>query len=176
MINENNKGYTLLFAIIVSAMVLSIATFILSVSRKQFILTSAARESTLAIYAADSGIQCAVMGYQEGLFSTTTQFIITCEGQVYFPQPQELDGSTALALGLNASESVITTSELPLTIGLGCAMITIIDGRESAAPNRHKVIIESRGYNIYDDENSNIICPKKTPRTEERAIRLIYND
>jgi hypothetical protein len=33
------KGYTLLFSIIVSSIVLSIAAFILSVSRKQFILS-----------------------------------------------------------------------------------------------------------------------------------------
>src|SRR3989344_6514941 len=55
---KKNKGYTLLFAVLTAALVLGVTVFILSVSRKQFILSTTARESTFAIYAADSGIEC----------------------------------------------------------------------------------------------------------------------
>jgi hypothetical protein len=54
-----NKGYTLLFAVIVSAVVLSVGISILTISRKEFLLSSSARESTYAFYAADSGLECA---------------------------------------------------------------------------------------------------------------------
>lgn len=43
------KGYTLLFSVIVSSVILSIAAFILSTSRRQFILSSVARDSTMAV-------------------------------------------------------------------------------------------------------------------------------
>mgnify|MGYP001560333492 CR=1 FL=1 len=69
---NTKQGYTLLFSVILSLIVLSIAAFILSVSRKQFILSSAARDSTVAIYAADSGIQCATEAFFKDQLSTST--------------------------------------------------------------------------------------------------------
>jgi len=41
------RGYTLLFAVITASILLSIAVFIVSVSRKQFILASSARDFRL---------------------------------------------------------------------------------------------------------------------------------
>ncbi|HTK33373.1 MAG TPA: hypothetical protein VL335_02405 [Candidatus Paceibacterota bacterium] len=70
---KSEKGYTLLFAVIVSVLVLSIAAFILSVSRKQAILSSSARDSVYAFYAADSGLECAL----ENLYNTTNGLATT---------------------------------------------------------------------------------------------------
>jgi len=53
------SGYTLLFAVIISSLVLSVAMFILSVSKKQFQLATAARESMKASYNAKSARECA---------------------------------------------------------------------------------------------------------------------
>jgi len=69
---KSKQGYALLFSVIVSAIVLSIAAFILALARKQFILSSAARDSTVAVYAADGGIQCAVQAYYTGNLATGT--------------------------------------------------------------------------------------------------------
>ncbi len=52
------SGYTLLFAVIISSLVLSVAMFILSVSKKQFQLATAARESMKASYNAKSAREC----------------------------------------------------------------------------------------------------------------------
>ena len=56
---KNNKGYTLLFAVLVSALVLSVGISILNIGKKEFLLASSARESVTAFYAADTGIECA---------------------------------------------------------------------------------------------------------------------
>ena len=52
-------GYTLLFAMIVASIVLALGVSLLTVSRKEFILSSSATQSSKAFYAADSGIGCA---------------------------------------------------------------------------------------------------------------------
>ncbi len=55
------RGYTLLFAVLVASLALGVAVFILSVSRKQYILSAAARESMYSMYASDSGIECGAL-------------------------------------------------------------------------------------------------------------------
>lgn len=54
----NNRGYTLLFASITAGLVLGVAVFILSVSRRQAIIAALAKNSTYSMYAADSAIEC----------------------------------------------------------------------------------------------------------------------
>src|ERR1035437_2933646 len=93
--NHSNKilreqnGYTLLFAVLTASLVLSVAVFILSVSRGQYLLASTARESTYAIYAADSGLECAANIATS--LSTTTPIDVSmpCAGK----------SNTALATG-----------------------------------------------------------------------------
>lgn len=186
------KGYTLLFSIIVASVVLSIAVFILSVSRKQFILASVSRDSTMAIYAADSAIQCAIQSYLNVKFATST-FVgdppvlvpanasINCNGQI------ALSGyRTALTVEDFSIYNLANTTYLKVEVTnqpLGfynysnnsCALITIIQGYDATDNTKHKTIIEARGYS---DSNS-VPCSTASnynPRNVERAIRLIYND
>src|ERR1035437_9397628 len=56
---STSSGYTLLFAMIVASIVLPLGVSILTISRKEFALSSSATQSTNAFYAADSGIGCA---------------------------------------------------------------------------------------------------------------------
>ena len=83
-IRENQRGYTLLFAVLTASLVLGVAVFILSISRGQFLLASAARESTYAIYAADSGIECAASAVSGAEVSTSSGATIDmpCFGSV----------------------------------------------------------------------------------------------
>lgn len=184
------KGYTLLFSIIVSSVVLSIAAFILSVSRKQFILASISRDSTMAIYAADSAIQCAIQSYSKGQLSTSTlvngvitpsNVIINCNSNTasspYITAPQN-ESFSIYNLKNDATFRVEETDpNQPLAFNNSndsCAFITIIQGYD-ATNNGHKTIIEARGYS----NNYSPPCAPNSPynpRNVERAIRLIYND
>lgn len=55
-----NRGYTLLFAVLVSSLVLAIGLSILTLARKEFLLATSARDSSIAFYAADSALECAL--------------------------------------------------------------------------------------------------------------------
>ena len=57
---EGNGGYTFLFAVLVSSLVLAIGIAILNVSKKEFLLATSARDSSSAFYASDGGIECSL--------------------------------------------------------------------------------------------------------------------
>lgn len=54
------KGFSVLFASLTGSLVLAIGLAILSITIKQITLASAGRESQLAFYAADTGVECAL--------------------------------------------------------------------------------------------------------------------
>lgn len=57
---KNEKGFTLLFAVLVSVLVLAVGASIISIALKQVILSGAGRESQYAFYAANTGVECAL--------------------------------------------------------------------------------------------------------------------
>src|SRR5689334_14001809 len=79
-ISSHKRAYTLLFAALTAAVVLGVAVFISSVSRKQFILASTARDSLFAIYNADSGIECAITNWASIIPPAGGSF--NCNGQI----------------------------------------------------------------------------------------------
>ena len=52
---KSTTGFTILYSVLVAALLLSIGLSIYNISIKQFILTSSAIDSQIAIYAADAG-------------------------------------------------------------------------------------------------------------------------
>jgi hypothetical protein len=156
MINKNikfNKGYTLLFAVIVSTLVLSVGISILNISKKEFLLSSSARESTKAFYAADSGLECAV--YHDFIKNS---FInppreINCNGQTIRPTRDVNKYSFDLHLG-----------------GDLCAKITVI--KDPLYTDFY-----SRGYNLgWGKVGVSTVntCDLPSPRRLERAIGYRY--
>lgn len=57
---KTTRGFTLLFAALVGALVLSVGLAILNITLKQMTLSSAGRESQQSFYSADSGVECAL--------------------------------------------------------------------------------------------------------------------
>ena len=169
-----NKGYTLLFAVITAVLVMSAAAFIISVSRKEFILTSTARDSTYAVYAADSGIECAVENMVAGNFSTSSRpTSITCGDKKYMPNAQAMPVTYTETMDHSSGTS---TFYLPLGADSGpCADIRVGLNSSYDSSGNYQVItiIESRGYNIgYNSSQNN--CSTAGPRKVERAFRLVY--
>lgn len=187
---SRNKGYTLLFAIIVASIVLSIAAFILQASRKQIVLSTVNRDSILAIYAADSAIQCMVQSYYEGLLSTSTVEQLTgnvvprnaqvnCLG---FSDDQIFTDQNFNGQGYNLkTDNGYSVSYLaePLYFDFNndtCALGYVYDGYDSTT-GKHKTIIEVRGYNNkFSKPCNDSVDAIFNPRTVERAIRLVYTD
>lgn len=160
-----NRAYTLLFATLTAAVVLGVAVFITSVSRKQYILASTARDSMFAIYNADSGIECAVTKWEDiypgssnlSFYCNDLQFVVLFDnGPMATPPPGW--GQTF------ESDGVVIPFGTP-AFPKGCAVVTF-----TVAADQSKSKITSRGYNIGDNAD----CPVIGARTVERAISIVY--
>lgn len=84
---QNKKGFTLLFAILVSTLVLAVGASIINLALKQSILSSIGRESQYAFYAATTGLECAVYwDYNSPTASSTMKiFPLYSQGQSLDP-------------------------------------------------------------------------------------------
>lgn len=69
---KNQKGFVVLFAVLISAVVLAITLGISNTAYKEILLTSQAREATYSFFAADSGSECALYAdLQKNAFSSS---------------------------------------------------------------------------------------------------------
>ena len=67
---QKNKGFVILFAMLISTIILLIAAGIFNVVQKEVVLSSYARESQRAFYSADSALECALYADIHGIGST----------------------------------------------------------------------------------------------------------
>lgn len=175
MDSQKNRGYTLLFAVLTATLVLSVTVFIVSISRKQFILASSARESTYSIYAASSGLECALVGqiarytYDDDGEEEETNVSISCNGTTKNGNWSSFNTPQA---GLQSGEKV---GPLKFRLGVGgggggggsavtssCVHISVFYGEG-------KLIVESRGYNLCTSGSNP--DPETGPRIVERVFR-----
>lgn len=145
---KQSRGFTLLYAVLIASLLLAIGLAIFNITLKEFLLSSAARDSQFAFYAADTGIECAVFwDIQGNAFATSTTSTIECAGQSI----PNVGGA-----GFD-NPSVFTIDLAPQPY---CATVSVT---KQQSPRR--TIIESKGYNTCDTSN---------PRRVERAIRATY--
>jgi Tfp pilus assembly protein PilX len=145
---KHNKGFTLLVAVLVSSVLLSISLAIFNITIKELLLSSSGRDSQFAFYAADSGTECALYWDQKGGgFSTSTAGTINCNG-TNIPNVGGVGYDTAMTFQFE--------------VGGFCSIVSVT---KSETHPRTKV--ESRGYNTTCDNTVN-------PRRIERAIRVTY--
>lgn len=160
-----NKGFTLFVAIVVMGTLLLIAAGIASLAVRQALISASGRESQLAFYAADTGIECALYwdvqnpaGFSAFSTSSPTSPIICNNKSMNFSPV--VDGATG---------SGITTIKFDYTpTDPYCVTVTI---RKEYVPfpttptSVIKTTIESKGYNT---------CDLSNPRRVERAVRATY--
>ena len=58
--NNNQKGFALLFAVLMSSLLLTVGLSIFSIALKELSISTSGRQSQYAFYAADSGRECAL--------------------------------------------------------------------------------------------------------------------
>ena len=160
------KGYTLLFAVIIASMVLGVAVFILSVSKKQYALAIVARDSMYAFYAADSGIECMSLVEATSTVNTT----VNCGGESVTINSTDFVNTVSYPGFHNSPNPKSLNAQKVIPLGEGrCATIMIIIGKDAATPTENKTVIESRGYNQCKADDTG---PVQSTRTVERALRL----
>jgi hypothetical protein len=147
---KSQKGFVILFAVLISAIILLIGTGILGITVKETILASTARESQLAINAADTGVEC-MLYYKfvtEPLFPGTP---VNCVGN---------------------SVAYAPTIELEITDSQQrnmCSRVSVSTG-PSPTPPLQEIKILSQGFNICSNESPDM----SDPLLLERVYRVIY--
>ncbi len=175
-------GYTLLFAVLVSSIVLGVALSILSISRHELLLSSTARESQYAFYAADSGLECASYNDLVGnAFNGGSSPTVTCKGVANVA----LVSSTPV----NSDETIyIYSFKLPIDnmdtgVSQMCADVTVVKditetksldaatGNLITTGTKVATTIDSDGYNIgWNSATSD--CSKADVRKVQRSLHL----
>ena len=95
------QGVTLLLAIFISALALSIGIGIFAIIFGELGISGTSKESLEALYAADSGVECALFwDIKQQAFSTSTSNSISCAGSAF-----SVGGSSLSAFDLNFSNN-----------------------------------------------------------------------
>jgi hypothetical protein len=170
---SKQSGYTLLFAVLVSVLVLGVAVFISGIARKQYILSSTALDSMYSFYAADSGIECVAAS---GVPSSTAPMAITCNTQSQTPSYSTITG--VLYSDQNPASQVSEATNVNFgfypqghpTSLTGCTVIKI-DVYQNTAGGWSDVV-QSRGYNLCTSSSGSYGPNTSSPRTVERALQL----
>jgi hypothetical protein len=151
-INSTNKGYALLFTMVIVSVIMVIATGISRSISKQLILSATAQESQIAFYEADTAAECALYASQKngGLLLLVNP-----------PGPGTIDcGPNTLDVTETAPGSRIYNIDPRLGVTGPCFSIEI---DESSTP----AVAQTYGYNICNAKpNDN--------RVVERGIEVRY--
>ncbi len=163
---RSSRGFAMLFAVLVSSVLLSIGLSIFNLTVKELALSSSGRESQFAFYAADSGTECALYWDFKGqnIFATSSSSRTPspaspdCAGQTINISPSQTTGSSATTQFL---------FQIPNTLPSGasapyCVTVTV---SKSVNNNIVTTTIDSRGYNS---------CDVSDPNRVERALRVRY--
>lgn len=135
-----SRGFTLLYAVLISSILLAIGIAIFEITVRELRLSSIVRESQYAFYAADSGIECAL--YWD---------IQATSSRVFYPgAPQSItcDGQTIANVG-GAAYGVPMTFTAAIPNANRCVSITVTKTALDATPNPPvRTVVDSRGYNV----------------------------
>lgn len=179
------SGFTIFLAVIVSGLLLLVVLSISNLALKETILSGAGRESELAFFAADSGVECAlfwdyqnpdpVTGFQreQGAFISPIQNI-ECGAGVTYQSPSigvgfnpadypSFDPGDPFSINKPVCNIDPVVSNFTVTFDNGTC--TILSVSKCYDGTTLKTQIESRGRSS---------CDLADPRRFERAIRVIY--
>lgn len=141
-------------AMVITGTLLLIATGMVSLAVRQSLISASGRESQLAFYAADTGMECALYWdvnnpSGQSAFSISTGSTISCNKDAANPDNQWVVGGSGTSI-------VGSITFLPNPY---CATVTVTKNVDGST------LIESKGYNT---------CNAANPRRVERAVRARY--
>ena len=162
---QKQAGFAMLFAVLVSSVLLSIGLSIFNLTVKELVLSSSGRESQFSFYAADTGVECAL--YWD--FKGTNIFATSSNSRI--PSPANPD-CVGVPININPSISGPSSATTQFTLNIPnvnpeyCAIVTVT--KLSSQPPIINTVIDSRGYNTP--------CPIDTPNPNrvERALKVTY--
>lgn len=165
------RGFTLLIAILVTAVTLAIGAAILNVTLKELILTGLTRDSYVALNAADAGMECALYWdtstegdrFDVGASPST----ITCMGTNHTVDETPSGGVVAHDLTLSWGSPEVCAQVTVIKYYNPAVALTMESGRVCPAGSECTYVV-SRGYNRACSELGGEV------RIVERALRAQY--
>jgi hypothetical protein len=178
--SHRKKGFVLVLSLFLSTIVLTITLGMMNVLYKQLILSSTGRESQIAFYAADIGLECAFYwdfyapGSNDSIFwasssaRASTTFVAPCASQDII-DGTGLNGFSVAPYGLAMSCTVAGTDET-------CVFnIVNIDNKAcSKVTVTKKAIPTAQGYTTFLESRGRNRCSATDTRAVERAIEFRY--
>lgn len=174
------EGFVLLLSALISSILLTIAIYMVSIAQKELILANLGRDSQYAFYAADSGSECALYWDFSGAFDGVETFDNPfCSGVVV--GRQEIVSGTPTGTTLTGGRGYFDTNinyrtdKLCFNQNNRCVIVEVT----KYSTGTDTTFINSKGYNVpctfsYTGDGEPVCTPNYTPRTLERAVRLIY--
>lgn len=169
---NKNKGFVLLFAVVLSSVILSISLGLSEITLSELNFSTSARNTNSAFFAADVGVECALFYENAKVGTTEGADLVT---------PFGYDGSSGDLLSLSCANQTFQLNEGvfslngPWTfylVGLGidnkACVITTVD--KTSIPGVTRVI--SKGYN---EGGQTTNCSGEYPNRVEREIETRYN-
>ena len=147
---KDNKAFTILFAVITSSLILALGLGIVAITMKEVKLSGAGRDSQLAFYAADSGLECAeYYDVVNGAFATSSESVgysteIECNNYDVQVNPIYSGGDSATSTFEMYMEYDHDNSA-PI-VSKPCATVKVYK-------YAGKTTIDSRGYNTCNEDN-----------------------
>jgi hypothetical protein len=151
---KNNKGFVILFAVTLAAIMLSIALGVSSIAQNEVKFGTSARETNDALFAADAGVECALLHDKSAVAQnafTGTAGNMTCGGNTFVPVESPVDLWTFAIPSLGS-------------LGDSCARVTV---DKTALPI---TTIISKGFNT-----GNGACTNTPVRQVERELHVSYS-
>jgi hypothetical protein len=176
---NGRQGYTLLFAVLVSALVLGVGVSILNIARKELLLNSSARESQYAFYAADTGYECGVYWDSQGAFASSSPATSIKCGTTS-SVPTSVASSTVSMTTVVPNTSYIFNFAVPIA-GRACAAVAItktfgtIQLGGGSTTVGISTTLESKGYNVgWNTVGGANDCTGIDATKVERALLVTY--
>jgi Tfp pilus assembly protein PilX len=153
------RGFTLLVAVVLTSVMLSIALALLDVSFKEVVLASTARQSAAAFYAADTGLECALYYDQQlsafDFYTAPASQTLVCAGQ-----------------NITANSSIVETNKRLTTFTMPCvngtqSSVTVYKtaGATTCNATNGTSCFFSNGYSS---------CNASDPRRVERGLKVQF--
>lgn len=156
--NTKQKGYAILFTVVLVSIISLIAIGLSNATYKQLLLSSGAKDSQIAFYESDMATECALY------VDNQTSYL---EDRPTFNCGIREDGTSSYILNIVESISGDDTTYTLTPSGIGelnvpCFRISIKKQSFSGSTN---TVIEASGYNL---------CNRSNTRTVERTIEVNY--
>jgi hypothetical protein len=160
MKNKNQKGYAILFTIVIVSAVSVITAGLTNAVYKQLVLSSLAKDSQSAFYQADTAGDCALYADRVQIINNPEIFNsggpFSCGGLILDVEPLIPAGS---GYRINPTPEVQASSDPCFRIDVTKDITTV--------PGITYTTIHAKGYNF---------CDKANPRTVEREIKIDYEE